>query len=51
VYRYYFSISVQTATLTVGYQTGIDPSKAPQADGVYEKTVGEKSTGVVSGPG
>eukprot|EP01034_Spumella_vulgaris_P044809 gene44809-55761_t len=30
------------ANLTIGYQTGIDPSKVPQADGLYEKTIGEK---------
>lgn len=29
-------------TLHVGYQTGIDPSKVPQADGTYEKTIGGK---------
>ncbi len=37
-----FSFSAHAAGLTVGYQTGIDPSKVPQADGVYEKTIGEK---------
>ncbi|WP_460161503.1 taurine ABC transporter substrate-binding protein [Pseudomonas sp. S2_B10] len=37
-----FSFSTHAAGLTVGYQTGIDPSKVPQADGVYEKTIGEK---------
>lgn len=36
------SLSAQAANLTVGYQTGIDPSKIPQADGVYEKTIGKK---------
>ncbi len=30
------------AGLTVGYQTGIDPSKVPQADGTYEQAIGEK---------
>ncbi|MGY2402639.1 taurine ABC transporter substrate-binding protein [Pseudomonas sp. SDO5271_S396] len=35
------SFGVQAAGLTVGYQTGIDPSKVPQADGLYEKTLGE----------
>jgi taurine transport system substrate-binding protein len=29
-------------TLQIGYQTGIDPSKVPQADGAYEKAIGEK---------
>ena len=37
-----FSFSAHAAGLTVGYQTGIDPSKVPQADGLYEKTIGEK---------
>lgn len=36
-----FSFSAQAANLTVGYQTGIDPSKVPQADGLYEKTIGQ----------
>ena len=36
------SFSVHASSLTVGYQTGIDPSKVPQADGVYEQTIGEK---------
>lgn len=27
-------------TITVGYQTGIDPTKIPQADGTYEKATG-----------
>ncbi|MCU1723313.1 taurine ABC transporter substrate-binding protein [Pseudomonas sp. 5P_5.1_Bac1] len=30
------------AAITVGYQTGIDPSKVPQADGAYEQAIGEK---------
>ena len=30
------------AGLTVGYQTGIDPSKVPQADGAYERAISEK---------
>ena len=34
--------SAQAANLTIGYQTGIDPSKVPQADGAYEKAIGEK---------
>lgn len=37
-----FSFSAHAANLTVGYQTGIDPSKVPQADGLYEKTIGQK---------
>lgn len=36
------ALSAQAANLTVGYQTGIDPSKVPQADGAYEKAIGEK---------
>lgn len=36
-----FSFTAQAANLTVGYQTGIDPSKVPQADGLYEKTIGQ----------
>lgn len=32
----------QAAELTVGYQTGVDPSKVPQADGAYEQAIGEK---------
>ncbi|MGC0155756.1 taurine ABC transporter substrate-binding protein [Chromobacterium vaccinii] len=28
--------------VTVGYQTGIDPTKIPQADGVYEKATGSR---------
>lgn len=36
------SFGVQAANLTIRYQTGIDPSKAPQADGLYEKAIGEK---------
>jgi len=36
------AMGIQAAPLTVGYQTGIDPSKVPQADGVYEKAIGEK---------
>ncbi|WP_433885624.1 taurine ABC transporter substrate-binding protein [Pseudomonas vranovensis] len=32
----------QAADLTIGYQTGIDPSKVPQADGAYERAIGEK---------
>lgn len=29
-------------TLRIGYQTGIDPSKVPQADGAYDKVIGQK---------
>jgi len=36
------SCGAQAANLTIGYQTGIDPSKVPQADGLYEKTIGQK---------
>lgn len=36
------TLSANAAGLTVGYQTGIDPSKVPQADGAYEKAIGEK---------
>ncbi|MBD8827344.1 taurine ABC transporter substrate-binding protein [Pseudomonas sp. CFBP 13602] len=36
------AMGIQAATLTVGYQTGIDPSKVAQADGTYEKAIGEK---------
>jgi taurine transport system substrate-binding protein len=36
------TFGAQAAELTVGYQTGIDPSKVPQADGQYEKAIGEK---------
>src|SRR5476651_2778700 len=36
------SCGAQAANLTVGYQTGIDPSKVPQADGTYETAIGQK---------
>lgn len=36
------AFNVQAAPLIVGYQTGVDPSKVPQADGAYEKAIGEK---------
>ena len=36
------SFGVQAANLTIGYQTGIDPSKVPQADGVYEQVIGQQ---------
>ncbi|MBD1597750.1 taurine ABC transporter substrate-binding protein [Pseudomonas typographi] len=32
----------QAADLTVGFQTGVDPSKVPQADGAYEKATGQR---------
>lgn len=32
----------QATELTVGYQTGVDPSKVPQADGAYEQALGQK---------
>ena len=35
-------MNAHAANLTIGYQTGIDPSKVPQADGLYEKTIGQK---------
>jgi len=35
------SLSAQAAPLTIGYQTGVDPSKVPQADGAYEKAIGQ----------
>nr|WP_145002251.1 taurine ABC transporter substrate-binding protein [Pseudomonas psychrotolerans] len=28
--------------LVIGYQTGVDPSKVAQADGLYEKAIGQK---------
>lgn len=34
--------TAQAADLTIGYQTGVDPSKVPQADGEYEKATGQK---------
>ncbi|RRV10220.1 taurine ABC transporter substrate-binding protein [Pseudomonas sp. v388] len=36
------AFTAQAASLTVGYQTGIDPSKVAQADGAYEQAIGEK---------
>lgn len=35
------SWTAQAADLVVGFQTGIDPSKVPQADGAYEKATGQ----------
>lgn len=36
------SIAAQAQDIVIGYQTGIDPSKVPQANGGYEKAIGEK---------
>jgi len=36
------ALACNAADLTIGYQTGTDPSKVPQADGAYEKAIGEK---------
>jgi taurine transport system substrate-binding protein len=37
------ALSAQAASdLQVGYQTGVDPSKVPQADGADEKAIGEQ---------
>jgi taurine transport system substrate-binding protein len=33
--------TAQAADVTIGYQTGVDPSKVPQADGAYEKATGQ----------
>lgn len=33
-------LSQAASSITVGYQTGIDPTKIPQADGSYEKATG-----------
>jgi len=35
------TLTAQAADLTIGYQTGVDPSKVPQADGTYEKATGQ----------
>jgi taurine transport system substrate-binding protein len=35
------SFSAHASNLTVRYQTGIDPSKVPQADVLYEQTIGQ----------
>src|SRR5690349_7008150 len=34
------SVFAEDLKLTIGYQTVVEPSKVPQADGVYEKTLG-----------
>ncbi|AMB86404.1 taurine ABC transporter substrate-binding protein [Pseudomonas agarici] len=36
------SLSVHAADLTIGYITGIDPTKVPIADGTFDKVIGEK---------
>ena len=37
------SLQVNAADpIVIGYQTGVDPSKVAQADGAYEKAIGEK---------
>ncbi|MBC9248895.1 taurine ABC transporter substrate-binding protein [Pseudomonas alcaligenes] len=35
------SLAAQAADITIGYQTGIDPTKVAQADGSYEKAIGQ----------
>ncbi|WP_263145830.1 taurine ABC transporter substrate-binding protein [Pseudomonas sp. RIT-PI-AD] len=35
------AFAAQAADITIGYQTGIDPTKVPQADGTYEKVIGQ----------
>lgn len=37
-----FSLAAQASDLTIGYITGIDPTKLAQAEGRYEKAIGEK---------
>ncbi|NWB96888.1 taurine ABC transporter substrate-binding protein [Pseudomonas gingeri] len=36
------SLSAHAADLTIGYITGIDPTKLPIADGTFDKSIGEK---------
>lgn len=36
------SLQAQAADIVIGYQTGVDPSKVAQADGAYDKAIGEK---------
>ncbi|MDH1263455.1 taurine ABC transporter substrate-binding protein [Pseudomonas sp. GD03944] len=36
------SAAAQADDLIIGYQTGIDPTKIPQADGTYDKALGQK---------
>ncbi|MEO3959215.1 taurine ABC transporter substrate-binding protein, partial [Chromobacterium piscinae] len=35
-------VAAAADAVTVGYQTGIDPTKVPQADGAYEKATGSR---------
>ena len=37
-----FSLAAQASDLTIGYITGIDPTKLAQAEGRYEQAMGEK---------
>lgn len=36
------AVQAHAADIVIGYQTGVDPSKVAQADGAYEKAIGEK---------
>ncbi|MEH3024125.1 MAG: taurine ABC transporter substrate-binding protein [Pseudomonas oryzihabitans] len=36
------TVQAQAADLVIGYQTGVDPSKVAQADGRYEKAIGQR---------
>lgn len=36
------AVPAHAADIVIGYQTGVDPSKVAQADGAYEKAIGEK---------
>jgi taurine transport system substrate-binding protein len=36
------ALSAHAAQLTIGYITGIDPTKLPMSDGTYDKVIGEK---------
>jgi taurine transport system substrate-binding protein len=36
------ALSAHAAPLTIGYITGIDPTKLPMSDGTYDKVIGEK---------
>ena len=38
---FYFLNKSSSTPVTIAYQTGVDPSKVPQADGVYEKVTGQ----------
>ncbi|MBS0910823.1 taurine ABC transporter substrate-binding protein [Tatumella sp. JGM118] len=35
------SLSAQAENIVIGYQTGVDPSKVPQAAGTYQKEIGQ----------